>query len=73
VGSLYVVFLFCNNHYVYIIIIFYRTTIGYGDLTPTNFYEVCLLIVGELMATFTFSMAFGAVGNIIQELQREFN
>jgi len=41
------------------------TTIGYGDITPSNIYEVSLLIVGMLAATFTFATTFNAIGCIV--------
>lgn len=41
------------------------TTIGYGDITPNNVYECCLLIVGMLAATFTFAVTFNAIGSIV--------
>ena len=41
------------------------TTIGYGDITPSNVYEACLLIVGMVVATFTFAVTFNAIGQIV--------
>lgn len=49
------------------------TTIGYGDITPSNVYEACLLIIGMVVATFTFAVTFNAIGHIVEELQKDYN
>ena len=49
------------------------TTIGYGDITPQNYYEASLLIVGMVGATFTFSIAFNTIGEIVKEINKEKN
>lgn len=41
------------------------TTIGYGDITPNNVYEACLLIIGMLAASCTFAITFNAIGSIV--------
>lgn len=34
------------------------TTVGYGDITPTNEYEAGLLILGLVVATGLFAFTF---------------
>jgi len=41
------------------------TTIGYGDITPANVYEASLLIVGMVVASFTFAITFNAIGSVV--------
>ena len=44
------------------------TTVGYGDITPANAYEACLLNIGMVMATFLFAVTFSTIGEIISDL-----
>lgn len=41
------------------------TTIGYGDITPANVYEASLLIVGMVVASFTFAITFNDIGSVV--------
>ncbi len=41
------------------------TTVGYGDIGPSNVYEALLLIIGMVMAIFTFSVSFNTIGEIV--------
>ena len=43
------------------------TTVGYGDITPANAYEACLLNIGMVMATFLFAVTFSTIGEIIKK------
>lgn len=47
------------------------TTVGYGDITPSNVNEATLLIIGMVVATFTFAVTFNTIGTIIEDLNRE--
>jgi hypothetical protein len=49
------------------------TTVGYGDITPANVYEACLLVVGMVIASFTFAITFNAIGSVVQEMQKDQN
>ena len=60
--------LFCYNNYVKIFNLIYRTTIGYGDITPANVYEACLLVGGMVIASFTFAVTFNAIGSVVQDI-----
>lgn len=41
------------------------TTIGYGDITATNYIEACIMILGMIIMNFTFAVSFNTVGQII--------
>ena len=47
------------------------TTIGYGDISAQNYYEAIILIVGMLVATLTFSIAFSNIGEIVKDINME--
>lgn len=47
------------------------TTVGYGDITPTNEYEAGLLIIGMMIATALFSYTYNSIGNIIEEISKD--
>lgn len=49
------------------------TTVGYGDITPTNVYEASLLIIGMVASSFTFAITFNTIGGIVQDLNKEKN
>ena len=43
------------------------TTIGYGDIIPTNIYEASLLSVGMVIASFTFAFTFNIIGSLLSD------
>ncbi|KRX02657.1 Cyclic nucleotide-binding protein [Pseudocohnilembus persalinus] len=47
------------------------TTVGYGDITPTNEYEAGLLILGLVVATGLFAFTFNSIGYIIDDLTKD--
>lgn len=49
------------------------TTVGYGDVTPTNEYEAGLLIIGMILATAVFSYTFNSIGEIISDFNKDKN
>jgi Ion channel len=49
------------------------TTVGYGDISPTNIYEAAILIVGMVSASFTFAVTFNTIGSIVEDLNKERN
>jgi len=44
------------------------TTVGYGDLTPINNFEILLSIIAMLVATGIFSYSFNKIGILVQEI-----
>lgn len=47
------------------------TTVGLGDLSPNNFYEVVCFSVFMLIATIMFSYYFNTIGMLIQDLNKK--
>jgi hypothetical protein len=44
------------------------TTVGYGDITPSNPYEVGLNIITLFCSCGIFSYSFGLIGLIVQDM-----
>lgn len=49
------------------------TTVGYGDITPQNYGEVCFVSVLLLMATVVFATLMGSLTDLIGNLNSEKN
>lgn len=47
------------------------TTVGYGDITPSNEYEAGILIFGMVVATGMFAFTFNSIGYIVDDLTRD--
>lgn len=47
------------------------TTVGYGDITPSNEYEAGVLIIGMVVATGMFAYTFNSIGYIVDDLTRD--
>lgn len=48
------------------------TTVGYGDVTPSNTKESALLVIGMVLATCVFAYTFNAMGLIVEDLTKEY-
>lgn len=46
------------------------TTIGYGDLTPANFFEVIFVSIMMLVGTAVLSFNLSEIGSVISNLRR---
>jgi len=49
------------------------TTVGYGDITPTNYSEVCFASILLLVATVVFAALMGSLTDLIGNLNSENN
>lgn len=46
------------------------TTVGYGDISPTNIFEAGLLIILMVTSSVTFAVTFNTIGTIIQDIYK---
>jgi len=44
------------------------TTVGFGDITPKNKYEVLFVTISTIISTGIFSYAFNMIGVLVQEI-----
>jgi hypothetical protein len=49
------------------------TTVGYGDITPTNQNEALFQVLVLLLSCGFFSYSFGLVGSLIQQIANKDN
>lgn len=47
------------------------TTVGLGDILPSNLYEVCVLSLFMFVSCGTFAYSFNAIGIILEELNQK--
>lgn len=55
--------LLCN----YVVNIYFRITVGYGDILPVNCDEMILCIITMLIACALFGYSLNTIGSIISE------
>lgn len=49
------------------------TSVGYGDVTPSNVNEVIFLTWTMLITCFTFAYSFNVIGNIVKDMNKKEN
>lgn len=49
------------------------TTVGYGDITPSNVYEVAFVTCALFIAVGVFSYSISLIGMIVQDMNAQRN
>ena len=46
-------------------------TVGYGDVTPTNVYEILMILVTQIIGIATFAYAVNQIGVALSSMQEK--
>jgi len=46
------------------------TSVGYGDITPNNYYEALFCVVTMFIASIIFAYSLNTIGLILEDMNR---